>query len=514
MKLLIVEDEKMAREGLVKSLDWPKVGISKVLSAENGEAGLFIAKRVMPDIVLTDIRMPRMDGITMAGRMRELLPDCRIIFLSAYSEIDYYKAAIDLKAVRYLDKPIEAERLQEVILEAVAECTQLLRYKDTHELHHRQEKQKLADAICAGEDSAELEKEIKRLKLPLETKSAEAFVTALVISLRQQYEDETRENLVELAAALSEALSQPSLYTLRHKDRLVLFLFSPQSPTNYQLETAVKRLQEALRERVYSIAVGPPVRGIGNAHKSYGASKVALKKAYCFPWKEAAFYHEGLEKDASISEYGGLKDKLLSVLGENQEQKTLSACDELYHTVRERKDLVYNKARELYFEIISEVFRKAAALHLQIKEDGNGEAISWVVRMEDFNLDELNGFLKRQVSLLFAAIEDAKNEKKQILVIKDYIAQHYTNDALSISDISTFLHMSASHVCTMFKKETGDTINNYLTDYRLKKAKQYLSETLFSISEISAKVGYKDNSYFGRIFRKHVGMTPNEYRNR
>ncbi|MCL1857241.1 MAG: response regulator, partial [Kiritimatiellaeota bacterium] len=109
--VLIVDDERMTREGLAESLDWRAAGVDRVFCAENGEAGLIMAKRILPDIVLTDIRMPRMDGITMAGRIRDILPECRIIFLSAYSEIDYYKAAIDLKAIRYLDKPIDAARL-------------------------------------------------------------------------------------------------------------------------------------------------------------------------------------------------------------------------------------------------------------------------------------------------------------------------------------------------------------------------------------------------------------------
>ena len=175
MNLLIVEDERMTREGLLKSLDWLQVGVSKVFSAENGEAGLYMAKRILPDIVLTDIRMPRMDGITMASRIREILPECRIIFLSAYSEIDYYKAAIDLKAIRYLDKPIEAESLQIVVEEAVAECTQLRRIKSTHDFQHKQERLKFADAICVGEDEVALEKEYRRLNLGEKFKIKEVY---------------------------------------------------------------------------------------------------------------------------------------------------------------------------------------------------------------------------------------------------------------------------------------------------------------------------------------------------
>jgi len=512
MNLLIVEDERMTREGLLKSLDWPHVGITKVFSAENGEAGLFMAKRVMPDIVLTDIRMPRMDGITMASHIREILPECRIVFLSAYSEIDYYKAAIDLKAIRYLDKPIEHERLQAVVSEAVAECTQLRRYKSTHDFHHMQERQKLADAICVGEDEDILESEYKRLNLRTEFKNKD-YCTAVVINFRLDFEDEMQEDLVNLASILSGVVIYPNLYTIRHKNRIVVLLFTPSEISAYQMGNTCKKLQDALNQHVYTIAVGKVSRGLGNANKSYVSAKTVLEKAYLYPWGQAVYYDEDTEKTAGISTYAEDKNEILRSVSENYEAEALAACENLYKKLKDRKDLTYHKARELYFEIISEVFHKADSMSLQIKEDKTGEMISWIVYIENYNLDELHRFLRRHISLFFTSLEEAKNEKKQILAIKSYIAKNYTNDTFSIGDISAFLHMSASHVCTMFKKETGDTINNYLTEYRLNKAKQYLKETLFTAAEISTKVGYRDGSYFGRIFRKRFGMTPNEYRN-
>ena len=512
MNLLIVEDERMTREGLVKSLDWPQVGVTKVFSAENGEAGLFIAKRVLPDIVLTDIRMPRMDGITMASRIREILPECRIIFLSAYSEIDYYKAAIDLKAIRYLDKPIEAERLQTVIAEAVAECAQLRSYKATSDLQHIQERQKFADAICAGEDEAALESEYKRLKLRAIFKCSD-FCTPVVISVRLDIEDEMQDDLHILAAALSEAVIYPNLYTIRRKNRIALLLFTPSAISDRHMSATCQKLQSLLYDHAYAVAVGKPFRGLGNANKAYITAKTALEKAYLYPWGHVVYYGEESEKTAGVSAYGEEKNRITRCVSEGNEKEALDTCEVLYKALKARKDLTYTKARELYFELISEVFHKADSMHLQIKEDDVGEAISWIVQIENYNLDELHSFLCRHISLYIESLEKSKNEKKQVLAIKSYIAKNFMNDTLSIGDISGYLHMSASHVCTIFKKETGDTINNYLTEYRLDKAKQYLRETLLTAAEISVKVGYRDNSYFGRIFHKRLGTTPNEYRN-
>lgn len=513
MKLLIVEDERMTREGLTGSLDWAEIGISKVFCAENGEAGLYMAKRMLPDIVLTDIRMPRMDGITMAGHIREILPECRIIFLSAYSEIDYYKAAIDLKAISYLDKPVEVARLQAVIEEAVSECQKLRKLKSTGFLEHIKQQQKFADAICIGEDEETLETEYESLNLSTVFKKTD-YCTAVIINLRLDFDEETQDKPELLAASLSEAAAYPNIYTIRHGSRIVLLLFSPHKLSDYNTQATCRKLQNTLGSHIYAIAVGKPYQGLKNAHKSYVAAKAVLEKTYLYPWRQVVYYGEETTHTVGIFAYAEQKSEILNNVSESNEQGALEACGKLYKSLRAGKDLTFNQARELYFEIISEIFHIADLMHLQIKEAEVGEGISWIVLIESYNLDELHDFLCRHISFYFKLLENTKDEKKQVLAIKNYVAKNFMRDTLSIGDISDYLHMSASHICTIFKKETGTTINNYLTEYRLSKAKQYLRETLLTVADISVKVGYRDNSYFGRLFRKHVGMTPNEYRNR
>ncbi|MCD8022746.1 MAG: response regulator [Lachnospiraceae bacterium] len=124
MRLLIVEDEQVTREHLKSMLDFQKLGFTEVMLAANGEEGLKKALRSKPDVVLTDIRMPRMDGITMAEKIKQQIPNCQIIFLSAYAELEYYKAAIRLKTVSYVEKPVASAELERVLTEAAKESRQ------------------------------------------------------------------------------------------------------------------------------------------------------------------------------------------------------------------------------------------------------------------------------------------------------------------------------------------------------------------------------------------------------
>ena len=118
MKLLLVDDEEYAREGLVARIDWDSLGITEIMTARNGIDGLKKAGDFEPDIVVTDVRMPKMDGIQMAFRIRQLYPECSILFMSGYSDKEYLKAAISVSAVSYVEKPINIEEMRKELQNA------------------------------------------------------------------------------------------------------------------------------------------------------------------------------------------------------------------------------------------------------------------------------------------------------------------------------------------------------------------------------------------------------------
>ncbi len=125
MKILIVDDEELTRTGVIASVNWENLGIDEIYQADDGVNGLKIASEKKPDIILCDVRMPRMDGITMLERIEKESPDTVVVFMSGYSDKEYLKAAIQLKAIDYIEKPIEQEELRETLKKAVERCTVL-----------------------------------------------------------------------------------------------------------------------------------------------------------------------------------------------------------------------------------------------------------------------------------------------------------------------------------------------------------------------------------------------------
>ena len=144
MKLLIVDDEELTRTGVISSIDWQSIGIEEVLQADDGLNGIEAARTHQPDIVLCDVRMPRMDGITMLERLEDIIPDIVPVFMSGYSDKEYLKAAIKLKAVNYIEKPLNPDEIREAIIEARDLCLEKKRTRHNQSLHSIENASRLA----------------------------------------------------------------------------------------------------------------------------------------------------------------------------------------------------------------------------------------------------------------------------------------------------------------------------------------------------------------------------------
>ena len=153
MKLLIVDDEELTRTGVISSLDWKSLGIDEILQADDGINGLEAARIHRPEIILCDVRMPRMDGITMLERLETILPDVVPIFMSGYSDKEYLKAAIKLKAVSYIEKPIDPQEIRDAVCEARDLYNQKVRTHRGETLHSLETASRLALLLTAPYDS-------------------------------------------------------------------------------------------------------------------------------------------------------------------------------------------------------------------------------------------------------------------------------------------------------------------------------------------------------------------------
>lgn len=518
MKLLIVDDEELTRTGLISAIDWDSLGITEILQADDGMNGLEMARLHKPEIILCDVRMPRMTGIAMLERLEKVIPDSVPIFMSGYSDKEYLKAAIKLKAVNYIEKPLNPDEVRDAVLEAQSLYKQKLRSHRGEALHSQETATRLALKLTlpASSDNSEITDLCLELGQP-ELLDPGMNFTSVIVKLSSAAET-SGVILEDVLNDISHFLAHYHLKCLFVEKRvqyLVHHIYGSSSLSQATLSAVgsyISRQYEACGKHL--IAAGNTVTDISRVYQSYASAVILLQNCFFFPVK--TFLTEKIVN--SLPDKPPLPDSLQAP--ENTFSQSLISGDEIQCSQFLEELFTYyngsysylpNQIRDLYYQLFNAL---ASARKKNQIESGLQEKQDLIVDTLNnaFTYEELHESLREKTAQYFEDARNSQPENSTIFMIKDYISRNYMNDALSVKDISSHVYLSTSYVCTFFKSETGQTLNQYLTEYRMEKAKQLLADPRYKISEISSKVGYTDGNYFGKSFKKYSGFSPSEYR--
>lgn len=520
MKLLIADDELLTREGLASSIDWESLGIHQIFQADDGIRALHIAKLQEPDIILSDIRMPRMNGIEMVEKLTEILPDTSIIFMSGYSDKEYLKAAIKLKAIDYVEKPLNPEEVRATVLEAISRRQQVLRSRQNEDLLSLETASNLALLLTKPykDNSEKIEALADELSLGLTLDST--FVTYIV---KLRTEEPISVLMKDVRDKLKDFLKNYhmcSVYIRMHSIYHVFHLIGKEaSPSATVLSTIGMFFKEQFEPLgLYVMSQGDVVRGIAKAYNSYTSAVVALQSSFFFPSgtllttkdvSSITFTADGAGTTGTENDAGAFAD----VLAEKDLDLCLAFLDGLHQRYYRNYRLFPNQIKDAYYKLFNILndYRQKWKLSMDSTDVDSNESI--IEYLENcFTYDELHETLVSRTRQLFQRLDSYVPEDNTIFMIKDYIAKNYSNDLLSIKEISEHVKLSASYVCTYYKNQTGQTLNQYLTEYRMERAMRLLEDARNQIADISAKVGYSNGNYFSKSFKKFTGLTPSKYR--
>lgn len=510
MKLLIVDDEELTRSGLISSIDLNSLGIHEVLQADDGIHGLEAARIHHPEIILCDVRMPRMDGITMLERLEKLLPDSVPIFMSGYSDKEYLKAAIRLKAVNYIEKPLNPAEVTEAIREAAGTYARKLHSRRGETIESMETASRLALMLTLP--TAPEPHVIRKLsgELGFSINSTTSVLSFIIKT--DAFPGLSR--LEEFQKSFSGFLAGQRIsfiYTDKKHQNLICFLFS-ENPISSRMSARIRDflLKQLLVLGRFSAAMGEVVSGAGRAYQSYASAVILLQCSFFFP-ENTILTPEITNKPDSTREFPFQSpEAAFTEALENADRE--EAAREL-HSFREyftqNTRLFQNSVKDFYYKLF--LVLEDAEKHLQIPQKCDSATIADTID-RCFTFEELHQALKQRTEDFFEASGNMPLENPTIHMIKSYISRNYMNDTLSVKDISEHVFLSTSYVCTFFKNETGHTLNQYLTEYRMEKAKQLLRDARYKIADISSRVGYSDGNYFGKSFKKFCGLSPSEYR--
>lgn len=536
LKVFLVEDEMIIRNGVKNNIPWEQEGFTFVGEAGDGELAWPLIKQTKPDILITDIRMPFMDGLELSGLVRKELPDTKIIILSGYSEFDYAKQAINLGVANYLLKPISGEKLLEavkqvadIIREERAQALLVEQYRQENQENIKIEKIRLFEQIVAG--SATTREILDRGEL-LELDLAAPFYTVLLLKLVDSGESmDSSAQVMEASEKVDETImKKPELFAVeRGLEGLAILMKSKEEmQAGVQLESLEKEIQEILAqypEVSYFGGAGETVQRMRDIRRSYvGASKAFasrffMEKNRFLTVEQISEQKPAGMKDMSLKSVDASKinRKLVEdFLKSGLEEETKNFVEEYFRNIGREN---YESLMFCHYLIVD---MNLCASHF-LESIGIDPSLL-PARCRDVGefADSLQceeGMIAYVTKLFTETIRLRDNSSRNkylelITAAQKIILENFQNNEFSMNQAAAMVNLSPGYFSTLFRQETGMSFVEYLTGIRLEKAKALLMCTNMRSSEIAYEVGYKDAHYFSYIFKKVCGCTPKEYRAR
>lgn len=539
LKIFLAEDEVIVRETIKRMIPWEDLGFELVGEAADGEMSLPLLLRQKPDLLITDIKMPFMDGLTLAKVAKKEIPGLKVVILSGYDDFNYAKQAINIGVEDYLLKPITKnaliERLTEIRSRYEHEKTQKEYYEKFHREMQAYEKNSSRDffeALVSGSmDMMEIYRRSEKLGLDI---VAEAYnVLIFTMNCEEDFSGQ-REGYSEWEAESLELLEE----FFSENTSAMLFrcnIFSYGVLIKGQKETieentrsCVSEIQRILdrkeQKRQWFVAAGEPVERLSQIQKSYYSASRAFSQRYLYD--ENILYYDEMasmeKKNVTEDDSTYLQKVDVNALNPVILQKFLSN-GLLEETENFVKDYFYAIGQE---PLESLVFRNYVTLNVRfsvmsfLKEIGcdtrtlEQEDTEDVLSESSKSLENAIAYAEKIISQAIA-LRDQNSGNKNRSILKtavDFIDSHYMEEDMSLNKAANAANVSANHFSALFSQNMGQTFIEYLTNLRMNKAKEYLRCTSMRSSEIAGEIGYKDAHYFSYLFKKTQGMTPSDYR--
>ena len=539
LKIFLAEDEVIVRETIKRMIPWENLGFELVGEAADGEMALPLLIRQQPDLLITDIKMPFMDGLTLARLAKKEVPGLKVVILSGYDDFNYAKQAINIGVEDYLLKPITKnaliERLTEIRSRYEDEKTQREYYEKFHREMQAYEKNSSRDffeALVSGSlDMMEVYKRAEKLGLDIVAESYNVLIFTMNCNedfsgQREGYSSWEAESLEMLEKFFT---GHPFAMLFRSNVFSYGVLIkgeknSIRENTRICVEEIRKIFDRKEDNKEWFVAVGESVERLSQIQKSYHSASRAFSQRYLYDGK-VLYYDEMLameKKDVTNDDSEYLQKVDVNALNPTILQKFLSN-GLLEETENFVQDYFYAIGQE---PMESVVFRSYVILNVRfsvlsfLKELGcdtktlEPEDTEEILAESGRNMESTIAYAEKLVSQAIQ-LRDRNSGNKNRSILKtavDFIDQHYMEEDMSLNKAANVANVSANHFSALFSQNMGQTFIEYLTSLRMDKAKEYLRCTGMRSREIAGEVGYKDAHYFSYLFKKTQGMTPSDYR--
>ena len=536
MKVFLVEDEYIVREGIKNNIDWEKNGYDFCGEASDGELAFPMISEKRPDIVITDIRMPFMDGIELSRMIKEEYPEIKIIILSGHEEFEYAKAAIQIGVEEYLLKPINGDELLQVVnrvaqkIKEENESRETLQEGEGDENFEYAKRQLLSSLIDDNASLSDAMEQGKKFHLNL---MAQCYNIMMLKLQRKNKEQGFSQRILELYKTMEDTLKeqdgQSIMFDRAPEGKVILFMGSGEEEIRRNMDVFAGQFREILPEYedvTYFGSVGVPVMRLRELGESYEAASHGFSYRFLTEPNQIVDNHTVFDQARNEKKFFC---SIGSVDIQNLDKQKIESflkggeMDEIHFFVEEyMKNTGDAGKNSMIFRqyIVMDMFFAASHFLTQITDGREqlGEPFESPEQMQKIVSDlEATVVYIKELFTKVMQVRDAQTTEHNSDVVenaKKYISENYHDEELTLNTVAHEVNVSPNHLSAMFSQKTGQTFVKYLTDVRMHRAKELLKCTSKRSNEICEEVGYRDPHYFSHLFKKNVGCSPIQYRER
>ncbi|USB34836.1 response regulator [Paenibacillus sp. YPG26] len=544
-KLILVDDESDVREGLLTEIDWHALGFTVADTAENGREAAEMIEKHQPDIVVTDIQMPFMNGLQLSEWIRENYPATRIIILTGYDEFEYAQKAIRLQIDEYVLKPFSSQEIIQILLKVKGNMDEEVAQKENIHLlteHYRRNLPVLQSIFLSSLVTRRLPRNEIHDKLQSYSLSLEGGKYMVsVIRLDPKAHDERTEvtnpesegphtineafdHDLELFAVLNITSEIAGKYEkghafIHHDEVVVLSISNKSDPESLSQSTLsmleeIRHSMERYLKRTITLGAGSVQDSLERLYMSYKDAVQALDYRLLYGGNKVIWIEDMENRTLEPFTFSDFNEQeLVRCLKVGTEQEISMLMDQLFDRITDSK-ISYQEFQIYLLEMLTAAVKVAKEIQVDLdrllenRVTGLGEITKFS------HAGEAKAWFRALCLKLRNSIASDRESSYNRLVMdaKEYIRQHYRESEISINKVCEHLHISTGYFSAIFKKEVKMTFVNYLLGIRMEAAQELLRNTELKAFEIAEQVGFADPNYFSFCFRKKFGISPKEYR--
>lgn len=526
LKVMVVDDEEMARSFMKICIDWQAVGMSVVCEASSGREALDMIEEFNPEIIFTDIHMPFMDGLEFSRIVAEIHPHIRIVILTAYKEFDYAKKGIKIGISDFLLKPINKAEVLKIVLSIKEKIESEKRHwNEFHKIKRQLEenfsylREKFLIGVLAS--SSHMDNLTEKLSYFYPDTVPDYFQAALIETLHSQAAQNVNEERklllglqsIEIVRKYFRLDQQVDIF-FDNSNRIVILSKDPE----VDLTACGEQLKSLVINKIkcyVSIGIGNAYRDPRLISQTYKEALDALKYSIVSGGSHVVCFNDDMSLSEQHWDLRGEDIREISFLVKaGLDEKAIDVIENVFARIASSRNITIEQVRIIGTNIILTILGAVTEMGLSYKDIYESENLPYSRIFEISTLISMKDYLKDLTLSTISSVKAIRTRKTKKIIddILEYMKINLFDCDLTLSNVAGRFYVNPSYLSRIFKQETERSFTEYLARIRMEKAIELLNQTDMKAYQIAEAVGIKDPYYFSNCFKKFTGLSVNDYK--